>query len=68
MAKEFPIELWNQLKPGGRIYIPIGGIGDTHTYIYDKPLDFCEEVKGKCIKKKTLSVRYVPLVEKFNNI
>ena len=63
MAKKFPIELWKQLKPGGRIYIPIGKPGNTFTYIYDKPLDYCEEVNDKCLKKKTLSVRYVPLVD-----
>ena len=45
-AESFPKELWNQLKPGGRIFIPIEQENGNHKLmIYDKP-KYCDKGEG----------------------
>lgn len=57
-AEELPKSLWNQLKPGGRMVIPIKD-GGEYINIIDKPI-FIEDY-GYICKRETLGVRYVPL-------
>lgn len=61
-ADKLPIHLWNQLKPGGMILIPIGSDdpdGSSSLKIFYKPSN-CGEY-GMCIEKDKLGVRFVPL-------
>ena len=55
-AGHLPPPLWNQLKPGGRIVIPIGGVYELQRLVLvTKTLD------GKRRSKTLGSVRFVPL-------
>ncbi|CAF0851449.1 unnamed protein product [Adineta steineri] len=57
-ASDRPIELIEQLKPGGRLVVPVG-IGSQRMMTYEKSLD------GREIHEQaTLNVRYVPLTDK----
>jgi protein-L-isoaspartate(D-aspartate) O-methyltransferase len=53
-----PPALVEQLKPGGRMVIPLGGwLGDQQLTIIDKDMD------GKVTQRRILPVAFVPLVE-----
>lgn len=53
-----PTTLIEQLKPGGRLIVPVG-VGNQKMMIYDKSLDGLE-----VHERSTLGVRYVPLTDK----
>lgn len=55
-ARDVPPALIEQLKPGGRLVIPIGESGGTQTlYLMEKQPD------GTVTRKQILAVRFVPL-------
>jgi protein-L-isoaspartate(D-aspartate) O-methyltransferase len=56
-AGDLPHRLLNQLKPGGRMVIPIG---DQHSTQYLTQLE--KDLQGNIHKQKILPVRFVPLV------
>jgi protein-L-isoaspartate(D-aspartate) O-methyltransferase len=49
-------ELLTQLKPGGRMFIPVGN-REQHVYLVEK------DVEGKIKKEKLFGVLYVPLTD-----
>eukprot|EP00897_Mesotaenium_endlicherianum_P007264 jgi/Mesen1/6566/ME000336S05785 len=53
-ARELPQELVDQLKPGGRLVIPVGSLFQA-LEVLDKKAD------GKVERKSAMDVRYVPL-------
>lgn len=55
-APKIPEPLINQLKPGGRLVIPVGGVWDQTLYLVEKTID------GRVEKKPTLPVLFVPLI------
>ncbi|MFQ5655246.1 MAG: protein-L-isoaspartate(D-aspartate) O-methyltransferase [Planctomycetota bacterium] len=56
-ASRLPPPLWKQLKPGGRIVVPIGGPCEIQSLmVYRKTLAGKQEAEG------VTSVRFVPLV------
>ena len=58
-APVVPQALLQQLKPGGRMVIPVGSQGGKQTLDqYDKALD------GKIQKTTLMGVRYVPLTDR----
>lgn len=55
-ARELPVALMAQLKPGGRLVIPIGMPSGVQTlYLYNKRAD------GSWTRRAVLAVRFVPL-------
>lgn len=56
-APSIPPALTDQLKPGGRLVIPVGE-SYQELFVIDKDL------KGELTKRKHLSVRYVPLTDR----
>ncbi len=55
-ARELPTALLDQLKPGGRLVIPIGERDGAQTlYVYSKSID------GKVTPRQVLAVRFVPM-------
>jgi protein-L-isoaspartate(D-aspartate) O-methyltransferase len=55
-APDVPQPLVDQLKPGARMVIPVGGAGDVqHLLVVDKRAD------GTTARRRTLPVRFVPL-------
>jgi len=58
-ARDVPPALIEQLKPGGRLVIPVGSQGGGQTlYVMEKQLD------GKVTRRAVLGVRFVPLTNK----
>jgi len=57
-APSRPNALIEQLKPGGRLVVPVG-VGSQKMMIYDKSMDGLE-----VHERSTLGVRYVPLTDK----
>ncbi len=55
-APKIPEPLVEQLKPGGRLVIPVGGVWDQTLYLVEKTID------GRVEKKPTLPVLFVPLI------
>lgn len=56
-AAEMPAELVRQLKPGGRMVIPIGGSGDQDLVVVEK------DAGGRVKSRPVMGVRFVPLVK-----
>jgi protein-L-isoaspartate(D-aspartate) O-methyltransferase len=55
-APEVPQPLVDQLKPGGRLVIPVGGTAEVqHLLVIEKQAD------GRTTTRRTLPVRFVPL-------
>ncbi|MCW5606244.1 MAG: protein-L-isoaspartate(D-aspartate) O-methyltransferase [Burkholderiales bacterium] len=55
-ATAVPPALIDQLKPGGRLVIPVGGPADVQTlYVIEKQAD------GRVVRRPVLAVRFVPL-------
>ncbi|MHC5022583.1 MAG: protein-L-isoaspartate(D-aspartate) O-methyltransferase [Planctomycetota bacterium] len=55
-AAHVPPPLWEQLKPGGRMVIPVGGVYDVQRLL---ALDKTEDGKRK--SRSVMAVRFVPL-------
>jgi protein-L-isoaspartate(D-aspartate) O-methyltransferase len=55
-AKEWHEELLNQLKPGGRMFIPVGD-WEQHVWLVEK------DEKGQVKKQNLFGVSYVPLTD-----
>ena len=63
-ADELPINLWRQLKPGGKLIIPIQTEQREVFRLYNKPTYWnriCNIKPYECYKKNLFDVRYVPL-------
>ena len=63
-AEELPIKLWRQLKPGGKMVIPIQTTDGQIFRLYHKPQYWnrvCDNKPYECYKKDLIGVRYVPL-------
>ena len=56
-APQVPEALLAQLKPGGRLVIPVGAAGDAQELLL-----ITKDPDGKTRQKKVLPVRFVPLV------
>jgi len=56
-AKDVPQKLLKQLKPGGRLVIPLGDA-------FQDLFLFVKNADGSIVKKNIISVRFVPLVKK----
>jgi protein-L-isoaspartate(D-aspartate) O-methyltransferase len=58
-ARDVPPALTEQLKPGGRLVIPVGSQSGSQTlYVIDKQAD------GSTTRRSVLGVRFVPLTDK----
>ena len=58
-AGHVPVPLWEQLKPGGRMVIPVGGVYQTQ-----RLLVLTKGADGKRKSKSVLPVRFVPMTGK----
>lgn len=58
-AGHVPVPLWEQLKPGGRMVIPVGGVYQTQ-----RLLVLTKDADGKRKSKSVLPVRFVPMTGK----
>jgi len=57
-----PSDLLRQLKPGGRMIIPVGS-----AYSIQELVLVTKDKRGRILKKNMMPVRFVPLVRKKNN-
>jgi protein-L-isoaspartate(D-aspartate) O-methyltransferase len=55
-AEELPEPLWEQLKPGGRIVIPIGEKGKVQRLVF-----IVKTEEGKRVTRTVMLVRFVPM-------
>ena len=62
-ADGVPNALHHQLKPGGRMIVPVGREGGTQYLEQHDKLD-----NGEMVVKKLMGVRYVPLTSKEHQI
>ena len=61
-VREIPPPLLAQLKPGGRLVIPVGPVGGVQSLmLIEKGLD------GKIAKRSVIPVRFVPFTRKGRN-
>lgn len=58
-APHIPEPLLEQLKPGGRMVIPVGGVLEQTLYIVEKRMD------GSIVKRPSLPVLFVPLIGEY---
>jgi protein-L-isoaspartate(D-aspartate) O-methyltransferase len=58
-AGHVPPPLWEQLKPGGRMVIPIGGVYDTQRLVV-----LTKDQDGRRRSRNVLPVRFVPMTGK----
>lgn len=58
-AREVPPALVEQLKPGGRLVIPVGGQGSQQTLLLVE-----KRADGTTTRRNVLTVRFVPLIDK----
>ena len=54
-APKVPAPLLRQLKPGGRLVIPVGGADDSRLLVFEK------DAAGKVSQARGIAVRFVPL-------
>ena len=57
--ESIPQPLIDQLKPGGRIVIPLGSVWEVQTLVLVE-----KDLKGKLLEKKQYPVRFVPMTGK----
>jgi len=55
-ADEIPAPLLDQLKPGGRLVMPVGGQGETQWLTL-----VSKDLEGEIDRRVVLPVRFVPL-------
>jgi len=58
-AEHVPQPLIDQLKPGGRLVIPVGGVYDVQDLML-----ITKDAASKVVKESVIPVRFVPLVRK----
>ncbi len=58
-AEHIPQPLIDQLKPGGRLVIPVGGVYEVQDLML-----IAKDVSSKVIKESVIPVRFVPLIRK----
>ncbi|MBN2448056.1 MAG: protein-L-isoaspartate(D-aspartate) O-methyltransferase [Phycisphaerae bacterium] len=58
-AGHVPPPLWEQLKPGGRMVIPVGGVYETQRLLVLE-----KDAKGQRSSRSVLAVRFVPMTGK----
>ncbi|MBI2472816.1 MAG: protein-L-isoaspartate(D-aspartate) O-methyltransferase [Planctomycetes bacterium] len=58
-AEHIPQPLINQLKPGGRLVIPVGGVYEVQDLML-----ITKDASSKVVKESIIPVRFVPLIRK----
>jgi protein-L-isoaspartate(D-aspartate) O-methyltransferase len=58
-AEHIPQPLVDQLKPGGRLIIPVGGVYEVQDLML-----ITKDVSSKVVKESIIPVRFVPLIRK----
>ena len=58
-AEHIPQPLVNQLKPGGRLVIPVGGVYEVQDLML-----ITKDASSKVVKESIIPVRFVPLIRK----
>ncbi len=58
-AEHIPQPLVDQLKPGGRLVIPVGGVYEVQDLML-----ITKDVSSKVVKESIIPVRFVPLIRK----
>ena len=57
--REVPQPLIDQLKPGGRLVVPVGGQSSNQSLLLIE-----KQADGKVTQRSVLGVRFVPLTDK----